>query len=176
MLEEHQLAISSPLSPGDADLAPIRRHWHCNGATWRVCVARSQDLDAGFCDKHCVLCTYPYPSAVNHEHEIRLARTELSSPVAIDRHIRPSIWPVDLARLPQCEDRLDREGHAGLAHPDGLVLGIVRYPGRRVKLGVDTVPAPDSDYIAASGPGVPLDDVAKLPYRSAGLHGFDRLI
>lgn len=115
-------------------------------------------------------------SAVNHKCGISLVRTELSSPLAIDRHIRPLIRPVNLARFPQRKYRLDCESHAGFAHTNGLVLGIVRYPRRRVELCVDAVAAPGSDHIATSRLGMLLDDFSELPYRSTRLHNLDGLI
>lgn len=45
-----------------------------------------------------------------------------------------------------------------------------------MELGIDSVAAPGSDYIAASGPGMLLNNLAKLAYRSPRLYQFDSLV
>lgn len=102
--------------------------------------------------------------------------TKLRSPLPIDRHVCPVIRPVDLLRLPQREDGLDGERHAGLAHAHRLVLRVVRDPRRRVELGVDAVAAPRGHDAAAPRLGVLLDDAAEVPDRGAGLDELDCLV
>lgn len=106
----------------------------------------------------------------------RAVRTELSSPLSIHGRIRPFVRPIHLTRLPQGENRLDREGHARFTHADGFVLGIVRDPRRGVELGVDAMATPGSNDTAFSRLRMLFDDLAKLPYRRSRLHDLDGLV
>lgn len=108
--------------------------------------------------------------------DLILVRTELSGPLAINSGICPVIGPVNFTRFPKREYRLDCESHTRFAYPNGLVLGIVRYPWRWVEFSIDTMASPSSDNIAVPGPGMLLDDFAEIPYGSTRLHDFDRLI
>jgi hypothetical protein len=88
--------------------------------------------------------------------------TKLSSPCAVYRHIRPFIWPMELSGLSKSEDGLDGKGHARLARSHRFVLAVVRYPRRRMKLGVDAVTAPRCYDAQVSRLCVLLDDTAKF--------------
>lgn len=96
----------------------------------------------------------------------------MSSTLAIGSQVGPIIWPVHLLGLPKRKDRLDGEGHAGLADADSLVLGIVGDPRRRVKLSVDAVTTPGGDDTEAPRLSMRLDDLAKVAQSAPGLdHG-----
>lgn len=62
--------------------------------------------------------------------------TKLRSALPVNSRVRPLVRPVYLLRLPECQDRLDREGHAGLACAHGFVLCVVRDPWRGMELSI----------------------------------------
>jgi hypothetical protein len=76
----------------------------------------------------------------------------------------------------QHDHGLDSKRHARLALADGLVLGVVRDIGRRVKMRVDAVAHEISDHIAAPRLCVILDHVAELAKESTWSDESDSLI
>jgi len=115
-------------------------------------------------------------SAWDHRHQTLLARTELGSPFAINRHIGPVVRPIHLLRLPNSKDGLYRERHPRFADTWNLALAVVGDPGRGMEMLVYPVASPSRYNFAASGLGVLLDDGTEVPYRRAGLDDRNGLV
>lgn len=106
---------------------------------------------------------------------IHIARTKLSGPFAINGRICPIIRPVNLARCSQGKDGLDRKSHSRFADPYRLVLGIMRYPRRRVEFGINTMTSPCRNNTTIFGLGVCLNGLTKVSERGARFHELNRL-
>lgn len=105
-----------------------------------------------------------------------LVPTELSSPFTINSCVGPIIWPEHFLGFSHRKDRLNRESHSSFAYSHCLILAIMGYPRRRMKLSVDPMASPGCYDTAVSGLGMLLDHGAELPYRRAGFYKLDRLI
>ena len=97
-----------------------------------------------------------------------LARTKLSCSLAVNCDVCPVIWPVNFLILPKSEDGFDGESHSRLADAWHLALAVMRDPGWRMEMCINTMATPGCHDFATSGLGMLFDHNTEVSYRRTG--------